>query len=119
VEDQEAYVALTEARTQKDTAAFDVALRACVTAPRAVAATALALLELCDKLHSKVNRHLLSDLAICAELAMAVARSSVHNIRVNLTDVTDATWRAKIEDEAKQTTTHASEIIQRFSRRIS
>jgi formiminotetrahydrofolate cyclodeaminase len=36
-----------------------------------------------------VNAFLLSDLAVCAELAMATVRCAAYNVRVNLSDVSD------------------------------
>jgi formiminotetrahydrofolate cyclodeaminase len=34
-----------------------------------------------------VNPYLLSDLAVCAELAMATVRTAVYNVRVNLKEL--------------------------------
>jgi formiminotetrahydrofolate cyclodeaminase len=119
VEDQEAYAALSAVHKTRAEPAYTTALRACVMAPQATAATGVAILELCDKLYDKVNKKLLSDLAISAELAMAVVRGSMHNIRVNLFDVTNAEWRGRIEKDAATTMNHAAAIIQRFTRRFS
>lgn len=116
IEDQDAYAALSAARKAGQTTELAVARAACLAAPRAVAATALAVLELCDRVAGKVNKHLLSDLAICAELAMATVRSSMHNIRINLADV-PAAGRAGIEESGSQLMSHALAAIQRFSRR--
>jgi methenyltetrahydrofolate cyclohydrolase len=118
-EDQAAYAALTAAKKQPQSPEFAAALGACLSAPQAVAATGVALLDLCDRLADKVNPHLLSDLAICADLSMAVVRASMHNVRINLTDVTDAARRTTIEQSSAKILAHATEIIQRFSRRIS
>jgi formiminotetrahydrofolate cyclodeaminase len=116
-EDQQAYAALSAARKDGRAADQTVALAACLAAPQAVAAAALAVLDLCDRVADKVNRHLLSDLVICADLAMATVRCSMHNIRVNLADVTDAAQRAAVVHDSGLTFSHALTIIQRFSRR--
>jgi formiminotetrahydrofolate cyclodeaminase len=116
-EDQQAYAALSAARKEGRQSDVAAALAACLSAPQAVAATALAILELCDRIAEKVNRHLFSDLAICADLAMATVRSSMHNIRVNLADVSDGAQRAAVVHNSGLTFSHALTIIQRFSRR--
>ena len=54
---------------------FGLALQASIGAPWAMAATAVAILELCDRVVDKVNHFLLSDLAVAADLATATARS--------------------------------------------
>jgi methenyltetrahydrofolate cyclohydrolase len=118
VEDQAAYAALSAARKTPKSAEFTAALEACLSAPQAVAATGVALLDLCDRLAPKVNPHLLSDLSICVDLSMAVVRASQHNIRVNLTEVADPARRAAIEQSSKKVLIHAIEIVQRFSRRM-
>src|SRR3954466_3104295 len=82
VEDQAAYAAMTALRKlppdspeRKDK--FNATLLACIRAPEAMAGTAVAVLERCDALVDKVNVYLLSDLAVCAELAMATVRCGV------------------------------------------
>jgi formiminotetrahydrofolate cyclodeaminase len=118
-EDQAAYAALSDARKHPESPEFAAALTACLSAPQAVAATGVAVLELCDRLAGKINPHLRSDLAICADLCMATVRCSTHNVRVNLSDVTDPARRSAIEQSSRKTLAHALEIIQRFSRRSS
>src|SRR5256714_3130312 len=107
VEDQIAYEALTAARklppshpTRQNE--FDVALLASIRVPQAMGASAVAILELCDRAADRVNHFLLSDLAVCCELAMATVRCAIYNVRANLPDVTDPRDRDKIE----ATTTH-------------
>jgi len=105
VEDQAAYEALSAARklppTDPDRAAtFDAALLACIRVPQAVGATAAAVLGLCDRLVERVNKHLLSDLAVCAELSMATVRCAACNIRANLQDVADPNERRSFEQAA-------------------
>ena len=48
------------------------------------------------RLVEKVNRFLLSDLAVCCELSMATVRCAVYNVRANLPDVTDPSDRATL-----------------------
>ena len=123
VEDQQAYEALTAAKKlpessptrQKD---FDVALLACIRVPEAMGASALAVLDLADRLVEKVNVYLLSDLAVCCELAMATVRCAVYNVRANLPDVTDPADRQKVELTAAQLIAHATPLIQRAIPRI-
>src|SRR5690348_14890196 len=89
VDDQAAYQALSAARKlPKDSAEsrsqFPAALLASIRTPEAIAAAALAVLELCDRVADFVNPYLLSDLAVCAELAMCTLRCGIYNVRVNL-----------------------------------
>jgi formiminotetrahydrofolate cyclodeaminase len=95
-----------------------VALLACIRAPQTMGATALAILELCDRVINFVNFHLLSDLAVCADLAMATLRCSVYNVRVNLNELTDPEDRRRIESTTSQLLTRAAEIIREVSPRI-
>jgi len=67
---------------------------------------------------SFVNPYLLSDLAVCADLAMATARCSVYNVRANLPDVPDAADRERIETAVGQTLSNAAVLIQGVSPRI-
>jgi glutamate formiminotransferase/formiminotetrahydrofolate cyclodeaminase len=102
VEDQAAYEALTAARKlpEDDPARrgkFDAALLACIRIPQSVGATASAILQLCDRLVERVNKNLLSDLAVCAELAIATVRCAAYNVKVNLADVADPNERSQIE----------------------
>ncbi len=81
VEDQSAYEALTAARkmpadSPKRAEAVASAVMLCVRVPQSIAGTAAAILESADKLVDIVNPHLLSDLAVCAELAMATVRAA-------------------------------------------
>jgi formiminotetrahydrofolate cyclodeaminase len=102
VEDQSAYQALSAARKLHPDSAdrqsqFDHALLASIRTPEAIAATALAILELCERICPIANVSLLSDLAVCADLAMATLRCGIYNVRINLSDVTDPSDEAKIE----------------------
>lgn len=118
VEDQVAYTAMTEARKRGGGADFDVALLASIRVPQAIGATAIAMLEICDRLVEKVNRNLLSDLAVCSDLAMATARCASYNIRANLPDVADAVERGRYERAATEMVTRGISIIRNLSPRI-
>jgi len=117
-EDQQAYESLTAAKKLPESSPtrqrdFDVALLASIRVPEAMGATALAILQLADSLVEKVNHYLLSDLAVCCELAMATVRCAVYNVRANLPDVTDPTDRQKIEQTAAALVAHATPLIRR------
>jgi formiminotetrahydrofolate cyclodeaminase len=122
-EDQYAYEALTAAKKLPESsparqADFDVSLLACIRVPQAMGAAALAILVLADSLVDKVNHYLLSDLAVCCELAMATVRCAVYNVRANLPDVADPGDRTKIEHTAAQLIAHATPLVQRAVPRI-
>lgn len=121
-EDQAAYDALSRARKlQADSperaAAVAPALLASIRAPQAMVATSVAILDMCDRIINFVNFHLLSDLAVCADLAMATARCAVYNVRVNLADISPSD-RQQIESNTTQLLSRAASIIQRVSPRI-
>jgi formiminotetrahydrofolate cyclodeaminase len=123
VEDQLAYEALTAARKLPENSPqrrdqLPAALLASISTPQAVAAAAVAVLGLCDRLVDITNRFLLSDLAVSADLAMATVRCAVYNVRVNLADVTDPADRHAIEASVGQVLSHAAVLIQRVSPRI-
>lgn len=118
IEDQSAYQALTAARRLEKGSAdwrqqYPPALLACIRIPEAIAAAASALLELCERLVDRVNPHLLSDLAVCADLAMATVRCGLHNVRVNLASVEDPADRQRIDATIAQIQLHATQTIQR------
>jgi formiminotetrahydrofolate cyclodeaminase len=123
VEDQEAYAALTAARKLPETAAdraaqVSAALAACIRVPEAMAATGVAVLELCDRIVNFVNPWLLSDLAVCADLSMAAVRCAVYNVRANLPSVPDEAERQRIEASLFQLLSRAGILIQQVSPRI-
>ena len=122
-EDQQAYAELTAARKLPENAperadTFPAALTACIRAPQAMAATGLAILELCDRVVNFVNPHLLSDLAVCADLAMATVRCAIYNVRVNLPDVTDDAERQRFEAATSELLAKAAVLIQQVAPRI-
>jgi formiminotetrahydrofolate cyclodeaminase len=123
VEDQEAYAALTRARKLPEAAAdraaqLSAALAACIRVPEAMAATGVAVLELCDRIVNFVNPWLLSDLAVCADLSMAAVRCAVYNVRANLPSVPDEAERQRIEASLFQLLSRAGILIQQVSPRI-
>jgi glutamate formiminotransferase/formiminotetrahydrofolate cyclodeaminase len=123
VEDQEAYAELTAVRklpadSTERAARLPAVVLACVRAPQAVGATAVAILKLCDEVVEIVNPWLLSDLAVCADLAMATARSAVYNVRVNLSSVSNSADRKAMEAETDAMLSHAKMQIQQVSPRI-
>jgi formiminotetrahydrofolate cyclodeaminase len=123
VEDQGAFEAVSAARKLPDTdpqktAKFNASLLACIRIPEAVAATGVAILGLVDRVANFINPFLLSDLAVCADLAMATTRCAVYNVRANLPDVKDPADRAAIESRIRSVLTHAGTLIQRVAPRI-
>ncbi len=122
-EDQVAYEALTGARKLPQDSPLrqqelPAALFACVRVPQAMAATAVAVLELCDRAVDRVNYYLLSDLAVCADLAMATTRCAIYNVRVNLAEMEDGIVKTDAEHTLAKMLAHATAYIQRVSPRI-
>lgn len=118
VEDQNAYQALSAARKlPKDSAEwrsqYPAALLASIRTPEAIAASGAAVLELCERLVPIVNHYLLSDLAVCAELAMATARCGLYSVRINLSDITDPADLEKINKTIGRLQSRSIAIIQR------
>jgi formiminotetrahydrofolate cyclodeaminase len=59
------------------------AMAASIQVPMAAIAASTDLLRLCERLAPITNTHLASDLGIAGELALAAARASLWNVRVN------------------------------------
>ena len=118
VEDQAAFDAMTSARRAKDADKFGPALLASIRVPQAVAATAIAVLGLCDRVAEFVNPLLVSDLAVCAELCMATTRCAIYNVRVNLPEVPEESERRRLETAVARTITQATQLIQRVLPKI-
>ena len=113
LEDQGAYEAMTAARKLPTESPERMeAIMLGVRVPMTIAATALAILELAEKVAGKVNHNLLSDLAVCVELSMSAARSAIYNVRVNFPEV-DADERKNIEETCATLLTQATESIKR------
>lgn len=123
VEDQTAYEALTAARKlPKDSAQrksdYPAALLASIRTPEVIAATGVAILDLADRLVDRVNFYLLSDLAVCAELAMATVRCGIYNVRVNQSELTDPADRKRFDEATHRMLSHATAIVRRVVPRI-
>jgi formiminotetrahydrofolate cyclodeaminase len=123
VDDQSAYQALTAARklpkdSEQYKSDYPAALLASIRTPEAIAVTAGAILDLTERLVDRVNYYLLSDLAVCAELAMATVRCGIYNVRVNLSDVTDPADRRQIESTLDRIHGQGRDVIQRVIPRI-
>lgn len=122
VEDQEAFTAFTAAKKLPDDSAgkskaVTDAQAACIAVPQAITATAVAILTVADAVVEISNRWLLSDLAVCCELAMAAARSGIHNVHANLGSV-EAETRAKLETECAAELSRAIALVQKTMPRI-
>ncbi|HEV8604889.1 MAG TPA: cyclodeaminase/cyclohydrolase family protein [Tepidisphaeraceae bacterium] len=123
VEDQAAYEMLSAVRklpadSPERVGKMPAALLACIRIPEAVAATGVAILQRCDSLVEQVNPHLLSDLAVCADLAMAAIRCAIYNVRVNIAALDDPADRLAVETTVGQILSHALLLIQRVAPRI-
>lgn len=123
VEDQQAYHEVARLRKlaaedPERSAKWSEAVLTAIRVPQTTAATCVAVLELCDQVVMFVNPHLLSDLAVAADLAMAAARCAIYSVRINLPDVTDDKTRMHIESSITDLLVRASRVIQRVSPRI-
>lgn len=116
VEDQSAFAELTSVRKQDKGPARDAALqeatRVCIRVPTAIAATAVAILETAGSIVDKCNRWLLSDLVVCAELAMATTRCAAVNVRINLDSLADEKERIAAGDEIDELLVRALRRVQ-------
>jgi methenyltetrahydrofolate cyclohydrolase len=122
-EDQAAFEEVSKARKLPESdpnrqGILDAALLACIRIPEAMAASAVAILEVADRVANFINPRLLSDLAVCADLAMATTRCAIYNVRANLPDVKDPTDRSSIESTIRSLLGRAAELIQRVAPRI-
>ena len=97
---------------------YDIALLACIRVPQAMAGTGAAMLDLADQLVDKVNVYLLSDLAVCADLAMATVRCGLYNVRINLADLTDVKDRESILRTSAALLSRATALIERVAPRV-
>ncbi len=123
VEDQAAYEALSATKKlpadspeRKDK--MPAAMLTCVRVPESIAAVGVCILERCDRLANFVNYYLLSDLAVCADLAMAAIRCSIYSVRSNLKSLDDPGDRRSVETRIGQILSRALELIQNVTPRI-
>jgi formiminotetrahydrofolate cyclodeaminase len=113
VEDQSAFEQLAAAKKTKDETKIAGAIGICAGVPMTIAGTALAVIELAESVAMIANQYLLSDLAVCAELAMATVRTSLYNVRVNLPEIRDSSERKNIEATGAQILQKATAAIGR------
>jgi methenyltetrahydrofolate cyclohydrolase len=123
VEDQLAYEALTAARkfpagSPERADRLPAAMLACIRVPEAIAATAVGVLECCDRVVGLVNVYLLSDLAVCSDLAMSAVRCAVYNLKTNLKSIDDPTDRRSIESTIEHLLSRGLTLMQNLSPRI-
>jgi formiminotetrahydrofolate cyclodeaminase len=117
--DQKAYESLMAAR--KNAKSGDgqeellAAIKECVNVPKRIANAAVAILQLSDEIVDWVNPYLLSDLAVCGDLAMATVRCAVYNVRINLPEIADEKLRWEIETATAQLLSRATLLIQHLS----
>ena len=115
-EDQTAYASVTALhRTPGDPAVLQIAMTQAVHVPQRIAWAGLEILQQCEAVAEAVNPRLLSDLAVCADLAMATVRCATYNGRVNLPEISDAAARSRMGDELNRTLSQAAVLIQRVS----
>ena len=81
--------------------------------PMQMAATVHAALVVMDHLKDRANPMILSDLAIAATLAEAVARSAEFTVAANIADVADATVRERIRHDVMAIETHCRSVADR------
>ncbi|MFT3787459.1 MAG: cyclodeaminase/cyclohydrolase family protein [Tepidisphaeraceae bacterium] len=121
VEDQDAFTELQSAKKAPDdqTKAKRVAdaVAVCIRVPQAISTTALRIIDIADSVVDTSNKWLLSDLAVCIELAMATLRSGLHNVRANLGEV-DVNRRATLIHESGVLLHRAIEVVKRAMPRI-
>lgn len=123
VEDQIAYEALTAVRklppeSKERKEQLPGAVLACSRVPEAMAATALGILECCDRAVNFVNVHLLSDLAVSSDLAMSAMRCAIYNVKVNLKSIDNPEDRKAIESTISRLLGRGLELVQSLSPRI-
>jgi formiminotetrahydrofolate cyclodeaminase len=123
VEDQSAYEVVGQVRklppgSPERLAQEPVALMAAIRVPQAIAATTVAVLELADRVVNFVNFQLLSDLAVCSDLAMAATRCAIYTVRVNVSDGMSAADRRSVESSISRLLSQAAMLIQQLSPRI-
>ena len=123
IEYQSAYEAVAQARklppcSPERLAQEQAAVMAAIRVPQAIAATTVAVLELADQVVNFVNYKLLSDLAVCSDLAMATTRCAIYNVRVNISDAMSPADRQSVESSISRLLSQAAVCIQQLSPRI-
>ena len=122
VEDQLAYQALTDAKKAAEGTPLRATVpelsKSCVSVPLAIAATAVAVIELSEKVAHIANPYLLSDLAVCADLAMATVRCAGYNVRVNLPELPSDIDRKRSTKQMDAMLFNATMAVQRAAAAI-
>lgn len=123
VEDQLAYEAMSAARklpadSAERAAKLPPAILTCIRVPQTIAATGVAVLEICDRIVSFVNPWLLADLAVAADLAMATIRCAIYNVRTNMSLLEDAGDRQAAQTVVGSLLGRALVLIQSVAPRI-
>jgi glutamate formiminotransferase/glutamate formiminotransferase/formiminotetrahydrofolate cyclodeaminase len=119
VDDQAAVKAmLASAGKSSDPAALEAIAATSIRIPQALAETAVAVLEACDRAADMIHAPLAADLAACADLAMAAARTGVNIVRVNSRFLSNAADRTASVTAADDLQSRALAAIQRFYPRI-
>lgn len=120
-EDQEAFATLTEIKKSPDTpdkaTRVAEAQQVCIAVPQEITVAAIQLLTIADAVAEMSNRYVLSDLAVCCELAMATVRSGLHNVRVNVGTL-DAGEQAKLLAWCDAQLARAIELVNRAMPKI-
>ena len=104
-EDQRAYAELTAAKKCDDAdprkvEIIEQATVGAIRVPEAIMATGMEVIACAVRAAPHANRWLLSDLAVCGELAMATIRCGAINVAANLADVRDVDRRRLREESA-------------------
>lgn len=121
--DQVAYESITAIRKLPADAPgrqdqYLAALMQGINAPQAIAGTSVTMLDLADRMVNYTNYYLLSDLAVCADLAMATTRCALYSVRINARELSDPQQRNKVESTSGHLLSRAAVLIQRISPRI-
>jgi formiminotetrahydrofolate cyclodeaminase len=115
-EDQAAFEALTAAKKNGGDVAS--AVRTAIGVPQSIGATAVAILRIANDVANTSNRWLLSDLAVCGELATATVRCAVHNVRANFPDLQDDGARNTLNAECRETVQRAVALVNDLMKKI-
>lgn len=115
-EDQAAYLALTAARKLDEAdpqkpPTLEAATLAAIRVPQAIVAAGMSVLHSAGVVAEHANRWLLSDLAVCGELALATVRCGSYNVKVNLGDLPQED-RARLQAETDSIVSRAVGAIQ-------
>lgn len=91
------------------------ALVGAIGVPFEVVTVAAAILGELDQLKDIANPHLLSDVGVAAELAMAAVRAAAINVRINLPQVADVAEREGLSGQLAEALGHAEARYRRVA----